>query len=269
MNDRVSYSVENHIAHIRLIRTDKMNALDDAMISALIEAGEQLKADKSVRCAILSGEGRAFCAGLDMANFSRMASGGGPSVTGKKSGRLAERTHGITNRPQHCAWVWREAPVPVIAAVHGVALGGGFQIMCGADIRYAAKDTRFSIMEIRWGLIPDMGTTHVMARLAREDKLKELALTGRIFEAPEAYETGFVTRVCDDPLAAAQETAELIAAKNPDAIVGIKELFNSQADRFAPEMLMQESVLQDDIIGATNQIEAVMAELEKRPAKYA
>jgi enoyl-CoA hydratase/carnithine racemase len=270
MNDRVSYSVENHIAHIRLIRADKMNALDDAMIGALIEAGEQLKADKTVRCAILSGEGRAFCAGLDMANFSRMASGGsGSSVTGKKSGRLAERTHGITNRPQHCAWVWREAQVPVIAAVHGVALGGGFQIMCGADIRYAARDTRFSIMEIRWGLIPDMGTTHVMARLAREDKLKELALTGRIFEAPEAHDTGFVTRVCDDPLAAAQETAELIASKNPEAIIGIKELFNSQADRFAPEMLMQESVLQDDIIGAPNQIEAVMAELEKRPAKYA
>lgn len=267
MSDRVSYTVENKIAHIRLTRSDKMNALDNAMIDALIEAGERLKADHSVRCAILSGEGRAFCAGLDMANFSKMANGE-RSVTGKASSRLAERTHGITNRPQHCAWVWREAKVPVIAAVHGVALGGGFQIMCGADIRYATADTRFSIMEIRWGLIPDMGTTHVMARLAREDKLKELALTGRIFEGQEAHDLGFVTRVCDDPLSAAQETADLIVQKNPDAILGVKELFNSQADRFAPEMLMQESVLQDEIIGRPNQIEAVMAELEKRPAKY-
>jgi len=268
MSDRVSYTVENHIAHICLTRGDKMNALDHSMMDGIIEAGERLKADKDVRVAVLSGEGRAFCAGLDMANFAKMSSGSG-SVTSKESQKLADRTHGLTNRPQHVSWVWREAPVPVIAAVHGVALGGGFQLFCGADIRYAAPKTRFSIMEIRWGLVPDMGTTHVMGRLAREDKLKELAMTGRIFETDEAYETGFITRVCDDPLAAAMETAEGIASKNPDAIRGMKRLFNEHADREASKMLMLESVIQDDIIGTPNQIEAVRAELEKREAKYA
>jgi len=275
MSDRVSYEVQDHIAMIKLTRPEKMNALDGAMIDGIIEAGERLKKDSSVRVAILSGDGRAFCAGLDMANFARMsegprANGGSDSgVTSHAGQKLADRTHGITNRAQHTSWVWREAPVPVIAAAHGVALGGGFQLFLGADIRYAAPATRFSIMEIRWGLIPDMGTTHVMARLAREDKLKELALTGRIFESDEAYETGFLTRICDDPLAAALETAQTIASKNPDAIRATKELFNSEADRYAANMLMKESVLQDQIIGFPNQVEAVRAELEQRPAQFA
>ncbi len=267
MSDRVSYTVENHIAHICLTRGDKMNALDHSMMDAIIDAGERLKADKNVRVAVLSGEGRAFCAGLDMSNFAKMSEGDS-GVTSKKAQTLAERTHGLTNRPQHVSWVWRESPVPVIAAAHGVALGGGFQLFCGADMRYAAPQTRFSIMEIRWGLIPDMGTTHVMARLAREDKLKELAMTGRIFETDEAYETGFVTRICDDPLAAAMETATHIANKNPDAIRGMKRLFDEHADREAAKMLMLESVIQDDIIGSPNQVEAVRAELEKREAKF-
>lgn len=277
MSQRVSYEVQDHIAMIKLTRADKMNALDGAMIDGIIDAAERLKTDASVRVAIISGDGRAFCAGLDMANFARMSqgpdgkgdgNGGSSDVTSGPSAKLEERTHGLTNRAQQVSWGWREAPVPVIAAAHGVALGGGFQLFMGADIRYAAPATRFSIMEIRWGLIPDMGTTHVMARLAREDKLKELALTGRIFESDEAYEIGFLTRVCNDPLAAALETAQTIASKNPDAIRSTKELFNSQADRYAADMLLQESVLQDKIIGFPNQVEAVRAELEQRTAHF-
>ncbi len=271
METRIDFNVENHIAHVHLIRADKMNALDSDMMDALIEAGERIKSDPSIRVAVISGEGRAFCAGLDMANFAQMADGGGAGVTDADAGKrrtLAERTHGLANRAQKVAFTWREMPVPVIAAAQGFALGGGFQVFMGADIRYAAPETKFSIMEIRWGLVPDMGTTHAMTQVAREDIVKELAMTGRIFEADEAYEYGFLTRICDDPIAAAMDTAKAIAARNPDAIRGTKQLFNEPADRFIAETLMLESILQDDIIGSANQIEAVKAELEGRAAVF-
>ena len=158
--------------------------------------------------------------------------------------------------------------MPVIAAAQGFALGGGFQLFMGADMRYAAPGTKFSIMESRWGLVPDMGTTHVMTRVAREDIVKELAMTARIFEADEAYEHGFLTRITDNPIEAAFETATAIAARNPEAIRGTKRLFNEPADRFVADTLMLESVLQDDIIGYPNQIEAVKAELEGRAPVY-
>lgn len=269
MENRIEYSVENHIARVHMIRSDKMNALDADMMDALIEAGERVKADSSIRVVVLSGEGKAFCAGLDMGNFAKMADGGNAGVTdGDSRQTLAERTHGLANRPQKVAFTWREIEVPVIAAAQGFALGGGFQVYMGADMRYAAPGTKFSIMESRWGLVPDMGTTHVMTRLAREDIVKELAMTARIFEADEAYEYGFLTRICDDPIAAAMETATAIAARNPDAIRGTKKLFNEPADRFIADTLMLESVLQDDIIGTPNQVEAVKAELEGRSPSY-
>lgn len=264
MKDRIDFTVENHIAHIRLIRGDKMNALDAAMMDALIEAGEILQNDTSIRVAVMSGEGKAFCAGLDMANFAAMAGGEGAGVSAKESQKLAARSHGIANRPQQVAYTWRAAPVPVIAAAQGFALGGGFQIFMGADMRYAAPGTKFSIMETRWGLVPDMGTTHAMTRVAGEDVVKELAYTARIFEADEAKEYGFLTRICDDPLAAAMETATAIAMRNPEAVRGVKRLFNEPADRHIADTLLLESEIQDEIIGFANQREAVMAELENR-----
>lgn len=269
MENRIDYSVENHIARVHLIRADKMNALDADMMDALIEAGERIKADDSIRVVVMSAEGKAFCAGLDMGNFAKMAEGSGAGVTdGNARQTLAERTHGLANRPQKVAFTWREIKVPVIAAAQGFALGGGFQVFMGADMRYAAPGTKFSIMESRWGLVPDMGTTHVMTRLVREDIVKELAMTARIFEADEAYEHGFLTRICDDPIAAAMQTARDIAARNPDAIRGTKQLFNQPADRFIAETLLLESVLQDEIIGTPNQVEAVKAELEGRTPEY-
>ena len=272
MENRIDYRIDGHIAHIHMVRGEKMNALDNDMMDALIEASARLKADTSVRAAVLSGEGRAFCAGLDMANFASMASAGNKEADAKPAKpreKLATRTHGRANRPQQVAYAWRDIDVPVIAAAQGFAVGGGFQLYLGADIRYAAPATKFSIMEIKWGLVPDMGTTHVMARLCREDVLKELAYTGRHFGAEEALQHGFLTRICDDPLAAAMETAHQIAARNPDATRRMKRLFNEPADRFLDDTLMLESVLQDEVIGKPNQIEAVMAELEGRPADYA
>lgn len=270
MNDRIKISIDAGVAHVQLVRSDKMNALDSKMFDAIIAAGEQLRGNGEVRVVVLSGEGRAFCAGLDMANFAAMAdSGGGEAPTQQAvPATLAERSHGISNKPQFAAWMWRELPMPVIAAVHGVAFGGGFQVALGADMRYAAPGTRFSVMEIKWGLVPDMAGTQLMRHLAREDIIRELTYTGRIFSAEEALEYGLVTRLCEDPLAEAMATAREIATRNPDAIRADKRLLNESRLLDAGAGLLLESVLQDDIIGTPNQIEAVMAELQKRPANF-
>lgn len=262
MSDRISVSISDGVADVRLDRADKMNALDNAMFMALIEAGDRLAADASVRCVVLSGNGRAFCAGLDMGNFGKMAEGDSGASEGREP--LTSRTHGIANRAQHAVWTWRKCPVPVIAAVHGVALGGGFQVMLGADIRIIHPDARLSILEIKWGLVPDMAGTAIMRSLARDDVLRELTYTGRIFSGAEALGYGFATRVSDDPLVDALALARDIAGKNPDAIRADKAIFNNLADMSDAEALLQESVLQDGIMGQPNQIEAVKAALEKR-----
>jgi enoyl-CoA hydratase/carnithine racemase len=265
MKGRVSIDLRDGVADVRLIRADKMNALDPAMFEGIVEAGDELAAMKGVRVVVLSGEGRAFCAGLDMASFAAMKSQG-DAVPGVRD--LTKRTHGPANRPQWAAWLWRELPVPVIAAVHGVAFGGGFQIALGADIRYATADTRFSVMEIRWGLVPDVAGTQLMRHLAREDVVRELTYTGRIFDGREAQQLGFVTRVVDDPRAAALETAKEIAAKSPDAIRAAKRLLNLAVATDARNGLMAESVEQQKLIGAPNQLEAVAANLQKRAANF-
>lgn len=264
MNDRVSINVCDHVADVRLIRGDKMNALDDKMFAAIEQGGKEIRDDSDVRVVVLSGDGKGFCAGLDMGNFATMADGAG----NRDENKLAQRTHGVANGPQHAAWMWRELRVPVIAALHGVALGGGFQVAMGADIRYAAPGTRMSIMEIKWGLVPDMAGTQLMRHFARDDIIRELTYTGRIFSAEEAQQFGFVTRVCEDPLEEALKTARYIATRNPDAISRGKQLLNEANYLQADEGLLLESKLQDEIIGKPNQIEAVMAEMEKRPAIF-
>ncbi|WP_020697898.1 crotonase/enoyl-CoA hydratase family protein [Reyranella massiliensis] len=263
MKDRVSIDLKDGVADVRLIRADKMNALDNAMFEGIIEAGAKLATMEGLRCVVLSGEGKAFCAGLDMGSFAAMKQDGVPGVRD-----LAKRTHGIANRPQQCAWLWRELPVPVIAAVHGVAFGGGFQIALGPDIRYATPDARFSVMEIKWGLVPDLAGTQLMRHLAREDVVRELTYTGRIFNGVEAQQMGFVTRVVDDPRAAALEAAKEIASKSPDAIRANKRLLNAAVAVDAAAGLMMESVEQQKLIGSPNQVEAIMSNLQKRAANY-
>jgi enoyl-CoA hydratase/carnithine racemase len=264
MNDRVSISITGGVADVRLVRADKMNALDMAMFEALVAAATRLKTEKGVRAVVLSGEGKAFCAGLDMGRFQTMGEGKGSG----RLGDLAERTHGIANQPQYAVWGWRELPVPVIAAVHGVAFGGGFQLALGADMRFLAADARMSIMEIKWGLVPDMAGTPILASLVRDDILRELCYTGRIFSAQEAMSYGLATRVCDDPRAAALEAAREIAGKSPDAIRAIKRLLNKLGADPAPALLA-ESIEQKALIGSPNQVEAVKANLDKRAPKFA
>ncbi|MGB3627348.1 MAG: crotonase/enoyl-CoA hydratase family protein [Henriciella sp.] len=267
MSERIQVTTSEGVADVKLVRSDKMNALDDAMFTALISTAEDLANDKSVRCVVMSGEGRAFCAGLDMGNFGKMASGGdGASPSGRQP--LAERTHGIANRAQQAVWGWRALPVPVIAAVHGVALGGGFQVMLGSDIRIAHPETKLSIMEIKWGLVPDMAGTAIMRHLCRDDILRELTYTGRIFSGTQGHEYGFVTELAEAPHERAMALAKQIASKNPDAIRANKTILNSVRSMSDEDALVQESVLQDQIIGSKNQIEAVMAELQKREAAF-
>jgi enoyl-CoA hydratase/carnithine racemase len=257
MNDRVTISIEDGVADVRLARPDKMNALDNAMFEALVGAGERLKTERGVRAVVLSGEGRAFCAGLDMGNFGQMAEGprGQPTTTRGADEGLDGRTHGDANRAQYACWVWRDVPVPVIAAVHGVAFGGGFQVALGADMRYVAPDAKLAVMEIKWGLVPDMAGT-------------QLTYTGRIFSGEEAFQYGFATRVCADPRAQALATAREIAAKSPDAIRAAKKLLNAAVISTVREGLVMESALQLKLIGSPNQVETVMSNLQKRAPAY-
>jgi enoyl-CoA hydratase/carnithine racemase len=266
MNDRIAVTIEDGVADVRLVRTDKMNALDDAMFSALVETGDRLKAEPGVRAVVLSGEGRAFCAGLDMGNFGRMAEGPRAAPAGGED--FAKRTHGLANRAQYAVWVWREIPVPVIAAVHGVAFGGGFQLALGADMRFVAPDTRMAVLEIKWGLIPDMAGTMLMRHLAREDVVRELTYTGRIFSGEEALAMGFATRVCADPRAEALAVAREIAGKNPHAIRAAKRLLNAAPVTDQLSGLTQETVEQIALIGSPNQVEAVTSNLQKRAPAF-
>jgi enoyl-CoA hydratase/carnithine racemase len=272
MNDRVRVDIQGGVADVRLVRTDKMNALDDAMFSALIETGERLKTEGSVRAVVLSGEGRAFCAGLDMGSFQAMASGERRSGGGDQSSNALltrQRTEGGSNRAQHACMVWREIPVPVIAAVHGVAFGGGFQLALGADLRLVAADARMAVLEIKWGLVPDMAGMVLMRGLVRDDVARELTWTGRIFNGEEAVAMGLATRVCADPLADALTLAQQIASKNPHAIRGGKRLLNLAAEADQHAILLAESKEQGALIGSPNQVEAVMANLQKRDPQFA
>ena len=269
MNDRVQVTIEDGVADVRLVRVDKMNALDNAMFDALVAAGERLKTEPGLRAVVISGEGRAFCAGLDMGNFGAMASGERSRDSGaSSSSSLAARTHGVANRAQYVVWVWREIPVPVIAAVHGVAFGGGFQLMLGADMRFIAPDTRLAVLEIKWGLVPDMAGTRLMRHLAREDVVRELTYTGRIFSGEEALKLGFATRVVADPRAEALSVAREIAGKSPDAIRAAKRLLGEVSSLTDAEGLVQETIEQLALIGNPNQVEAVKANLEKRAPAF-
>src|ERR1700728_2277967 len=254
LNDRVTIEITEGVAEVTLNRPDKLNALDRAKFESIIAAGERLSRTAGVRAVVLTGAGKGFCAGLDKETFASLVAKGAPAL-----GDLTKRTHGIANAFQQAAYVWRPLPVPVIAAIHGVALGGGFQIALGADIRYVAPDARLAIMEIKWGIVPDMGGIALMRELARSDVIRELAMTGRIFSGADALTYGFATSLHADPLAAARLTAKEIAARNPEAMRAIKRLISSSSDADAAAILLAESKEQAALIGSPNQIEAVRA----------
>jgi enoyl-CoA hydratase/carnithine racemase len=272
VSERVRVTIQDGVADVRLNRPDKMNALDDAMFRAIAETGGRLREDRSLRAVVLSGEGRGFCAGLDFSSFGAMAGGGAqagePPQEDRAARGLLTPTDGPGNRAQYASWVWQEIPVPVIAAVHGVAFGGGLQIALGADIRILAPDARLSVMEIKWGLVPDMAGSQTLRHLVRLDVAKELTFTGRIVSGGEAVQLGLGTQLSDTPLEAALEMAREIASKSPDAVRASKRLLNETRLLGLEEGLGLEESLQRGLIGGRNQVEAVKANLQKRQPDF-
>lgn len=261
MSELVTITVADHVADVRLNRPEKMNALSMAMFEAISAAAQQVMRDRSVRAVVLSGEGRAFCAGLDLANFTGpQAFGGNPFGPG--------RGGFWPNFYQQPGYLWKDVPVPVIAALHGAVFGGGLQIALGADIRIAHPDVQMSLMEIKWGLIPDMSGTQTLRDLVRIDIAKELAFTGRVVGGAEAEKIGLVTRLDEHPHAAAMTLAREIATKNPQAIMLDKLILESTWHGDDARGLELEEKLQASVIMSANQVEAVMAGMQKRPALF-
>lgn len=257
-DQRVTISVTDNIADVRFNRPQKLNALDKAQLEAIAEVGDTLAAMDGIRAVVVSGEGKGFCAGLDMAAFTESAA----------TSSLTERTHGNANLYQHVVVQWRKIAPPVIAAVHGACIGGGLQLASGADIRIVTPDAKMSIMEMRWGLIPDMGSYTTWRSFVRDDVLRELTYTNRIFSGEEGKELGFVTHLSDNPREDAMALAKEIASRNPDAVQAAKRVMNRLPDMNEDEILMMESEEQDKISGTPNQIEAVMAFMQKRAANF-
>lgn len=260
MSSSLRLEGQGAVVEVVLDRPDKLNALDIPLFEAIIEAQQTLADRQDVRVVILRGEGAAFCAGLDLSAFA-----GGPQVAQK----LLMHVPGTdVTVAQHVAVGWRSLSVPVIAVLHGQVFGGGLQIALGADLRVAAPDSEFSIMESRWGLVPDMGASTTLKQLLRVDQVMELTYSARIMDAEEAFGLGLVTRLAPDPLAAAMELASNITAKSPDAIAAAKRLFLDTWYADAPAGLGREAELQRLLIGSANQVEAVRANLEKRAPAF-
>jgi len=259
---RVTITYENHIAFVWLTRADKMNAVDQDMIDAIIEAGQEVAASDA-RVVVLSGEGKAFCAGIDITGLSAMI-GKDPAEL------LMPRTHGegTTNQWQEVAMIWARLDIPVIAALHGAVYGAGMQLALGADIRIAAPDTKLAVMEMKWGIVPDMGGMVLLPRLVRDDVLRRLTYTAEAIDAAQAERWGLVTEVADDPLAAATALATTIAGKSPSAIKAAKQLISFAQMASVDDVLMAESRAQADLLGKPHQMEVIAAEFGKRPAVF-
>jgi len=249
IHNRVTINIKNQIAFVTLTRPEKLNALDMGMFEAIVKTTKIIKKNKAIRAVILSGEGAAFCSGIDIKSMF-----GSPLIAIKlliKPGTKA------SNLAQDVSILWRELPIPVIAVTHGKCWGGGFQIALGADFRYSTPDCEFSIMESRWGLIPDMGGTVSLRELAQLDIIKELAMTARIFKGTEAKKLGLVTHVYREPMVEAIKFAEEIKLRSPDAITSTKLLFNKTWLSSIKQALNWETKLQRKLIGRFNQRTAI------------
>jgi enoyl-CoA hydratase/carnithine racemase len=269
IQDRVVIEKKDGVAEVRLARADKLNAMDMPMFSALTEAGLEVAADRSVRAIVLSGEGRAFSAGLDVQSVMANIGQRREARREERSGNLFEGSdESPANAAQRAAWVWQEVPVPVIAAVHGVAYGAGIQVALGADIRFVAPDAKLSIRETHWGLIPDVGLTQTVRRVVPLDVVKELVFTARVISGTEAAALGIATHVSDDPHADALALAREIAGRSPDAVRAAKKLLNTALSGSTADGFRLEAELQASLIGGANQLEAVKANMERRAPSF-
>jgi enoyl-CoA hydratase/carnithine racemase len=257
---RVTVDRRGAVAHVRLSRPEKRNALDLAMFEALVAAGAAAATDRTLRAVVLSGDGPAFCAGLDWGSFLASGSDGAE--------RLLARDPAVSpaNLAQRAAWIWRELPVPVFAAVRGACLGGGLQLALAADVRYAAPDARLALREIAYGIVPDMTATRTLCRLVRPDVARELVYTGaRGWGADEAWRLGLVTHLVDDPIGAAMAAATAVAAQSPDAVRAGQGACSARwrTCRWRAALALETEV-QRGLLGTRNQLEAVTAAMQKR-----
>ncbi|MFB9149646.1 crotonase/enoyl-CoA hydratase family protein [Roseovarius ramblicola] len=254
---RVTTEITDHIAHVTLTRPEKRNAVDPEMAEAIVAAGHALH-DADIRAVVLSGAGRAFCAGLDVMSFAALAKGDPEAL-------VLTRTHGDANLFQEVAMVWHRLQVPVIAALHGAVYGAGFQLALGADIRIASPDARLAVMEMKWGLIPDMGGMALLPRLTRSDVIRRMTYSAAPVDAAQAAAWGLVTELADDPWAAAHDLARDIAGRSPAAIRAAKRLIGV-AESGAPvaDVLMAESREQAALIGGPEQMEQIAANMAGR-----
>tara|TARA_R110002049_G_scaffold160202_2_gene325262 strand:+ start:42479 stop:43270 length:792 start_codon:yes stop_codon:yes gene_type:complete len=260
---RVTTRFDNHIAFVTLTRADKMNALDQQMIDEIIEAGQEV-AGSDARVVVLSGEGKAFCAGIDITGLSGM-------IGKDPTDLIMPRSHGdgTTNQWQEVAMIWHRMEIPVIAALHGAVYGAGLQLAMGADIRIAAPDSKLAVMEMKWGIVPDMGGMVLLPRLLRPDVLRRLTFTAQAVDGVQAEKWGLVTELADDPLAAATTLAEVIVGKSPSAIRAAKRLISyAETAASAEDILLEESREQADLLGKPHQMEVIAAEFGKRPAVF-
>ena len=260
VGERVAIEIADHVAVVTLTRPEKHNALDIAMFEAIAAAAEHLATEPGVRAVVLHGDGPSFCSGLDVAGVMANQPG--------SDDLTAPLRDAVPNWFQRPVYNWIELPVPVIAAIHGHCLGGGLQIALAADVRFATPDARLSVLEVKWGLIPDMAITRTLPRLVGGDVAKELAFTGRMLSGTEAASLGLVTHVVDDPLAAARSLAAEIAGRSPDAVRGMKRLFNEAWTGPPEDTLRLEADIQLGLIGTPNQLEAVRAGMLKEPAEF-
>jgi enoyl-CoA hydratase/carnithine racemase len=254
---RVAIAVADHVAIVTLSRPDKHNALDGPMFEGIVGAAAEVSARDDVRAVVLHGAGPSFCSGLDVSAFASL-----DKILGRAEGQRS-------NMAQRTCTDWIDVPAPVIAAIQGNCFGGGLQIALGADVRFATPDARLSVMESKWGLVPDMGITSTLPRLVRIDVAKELTFTGRVISGTEAAALGLVTRVAEDPLAAAMDLAREIAGRSPDAVRAAKRLYDRSWHGPVEDALLLETELQQALIGSPNQIEAVRAGMAKEPANFA
>ncbi|MEO0751448.1 MAG: crotonase/enoyl-CoA hydratase family protein [Pseudomonadota bacterium] len=258
---RVETRIEDHVAHVTLTRAGKHNAVDTAMMEAVVGAGHALM-EADVRAVVLSGEGPSFCAGLDVMSFASLAANDPEEM-------LMPRTHGSANLFQEFALVWRKLPMPVIAALHGAAYGAGFQLALGADIRVASPDTKLSVMEMKWGLIPDMGGMVLLPKLTRSDVMRRLIYTASPILADQAERWGLVTELAEDPLVVARALAADIASKSPSAIRAAKRIISvAEAGLNDDALLLEESREQAALIGKPHQMEVVAANMGRGAPKF-
>lgn len=259
--NRVTLDKNGPVATVTLDRADKYNGLDFAMMEGLVDAASAVRKDKSLRVVILKGDGKAFCAGLDFGTVMKQ-----PVKLLRSFTKYGVKK---TNLFQEVCWCWRELPIPVIVVLHGYCYGGGMQIALAADFRISTPDCQMSIMEIKWGLIPDMTGSVTLRELVPMDVAKELTMTGRLFDGTEAKAMNLVTRVAVDPLAEAQALAEAIAARSPDAISATKALFQNTWAASEREAFNEESRLQFKLLRSKNQRRAMKANADKKAPQFA